>query len=290
MRTICYLLLAAFTAAAGSVDMAELSVGDETPKGTVVCKGGGTAPDVPGDWETVWDQWFSSGMTVALPSYWLLHYGEWYDVKAADNFKTDPEYDGYVLSGFDAEFYYQSGGPYNVFGIFALVWSDGGGEPASTEPYEFGLHPGWHDDLVGGNGGLKYAGIAGLEWADYWTYDNIEETTDDYACYKEHAHMEDAESFQSKEYYWAFDSTRDYWFCIQRYQGDWGVYCGPRDWLGNEINYAPNAKIAGLEGPSWLDPDPGQIMDVAFVLYGVPAPDDLNVEAKSLGRIKAAFR
>jgi hypothetical protein len=45
----------------------------------------------------------------------------------------------------------------------------------------------------------------------------------------------------------------------------------------------------GALGPEWGDPG-SIIMDAAFVLYGVPAPDDLNVEAKSLGRIKAAFR
>jgi hypothetical protein len=281
------ILTAAFTAAAAvSVDLADLNVGDDTPKGTVIYKGNPATRDIPGDWETVWNQWYSDGWEFAMGSMW---YDPDCDMKTADNFKTDSEYDDYVLAGFDAGFVWWCG-PDQEKGLWALVWSDGGGKPASTEPYEFGMHPGWHKDLEYGTGGLGYADIPGLEWADYWTYDNIEETGEGSGCYKEHAHMEDAEGFGNSGYYWRFDSTRDYWFCVQRYDGLPWNYGGFRDWHGHEINYPPNAKLAGYYGPEWEDPDPEYLMDAAFVLYGVPAPDDLNVEAKSLGRIKAAFK
>jgi hypothetical protein len=289
LRVSLILVATTVAAAAISVDLADLNVGDDTPKGTVVYKGNLATRDIPGDWETVWEQWYSDGWEFAMGSMW---YDPDYDYKTADNFRTDPLFDSYVLSGFDAGFVWWNS-PDQEKGLWALVWSDGGGEPASTEPYEFGTHPGWHKDLEAGNGGLGYADIPGLEWADYWTYENIEETLETMPepFYIEHAHMEDSEGFQNEEYYWRFDSTRDYWLCVQRYDGLPWDYGGFRDWHGNDINCPPNAKMSsGGEGDPATWTDPSNLIDVAFVLYGAPAPGDLNVEAKSLGRIKAVFK
>jgi hypothetical protein len=215
--------------------------------------------------ELIWDQWTPLGEHTAVGSMWL---DPIQDIKTADNFQAGPAYNGCVLTEWETYIVYWMGTIYTNYGAWVCIYEDGGTEPATTEPYEFGSNPGWHEDLAEGNGSLNYNGIEGNVLADYWTYANVDEEFAGYflgyyLLYYLGARMEAAES---GGLVWPVDDEI-YWFAFQRYDEEFGLrtYGGPPD-VNDTL--PPYWVQQGVTGPYWVYADYPYGMPLR--LYGVP--------------------
>ncbi|UCE26234.1 MAG: hypothetical protein JSW52_07675 [Candidatus Coatesbacteria bacterium] len=203
--------------------------------------------------DMIWNQWDGVGGG-------YLAYSSTSDEKVADNFQVDTP--GYELTEWETYLCYLYGSPNYLKGAWVIIYGDGGTEPATTEPYEYGSNPGWHDDVEGGNGGLGY--VTGTVAVDYWDYNDLTETIDwylwgYYPVYLLSARIEDA---VTEGWTWVIPDEV-FWFACQRYFT--GSVFGPPDCADN---LSPDWMIGG--GP-WTDAGPGGL---PLRLYGVPCDDD----------------
>ncbi|UCE26228.1 MAG: hypothetical protein JSW52_07645 [Candidatus Coatesbacteria bacterium] len=216
--------------------------------------------------EQIYMQSDGSGGNSAYGSMWYEGLGT--DGKTSDNFQVDEEYETYALTSWDIWFCLWYGSWNTTRGFWYCVADDGGSNPATYEPYEYGSNPGWHDDVEDGNGGLGY--VTDVQAVDYNEWGDMEGTGSAdfylwgyYPVYKTSGWVEDAVSGG-----WAWAPGDEVWWFWGQFYANPTPYGGPTD---NTIDHTSGGMTQhGWTGTSW-DPKGYGMM---FNLYGDVQEED----------------
>ncbi|UCE26232.1 MAG: hypothetical protein JSW52_07665 [Candidatus Coatesbacteria bacterium] len=261
MREFVYVMAVISVAISGCGEA--FAVSPDMVTGSGITTGGPSATDTRDD--TIFYQSHGSGGNSALGGF----YGPGGDVKVADNFQVETSFDGYALTAWEEWICLWYGNWNTSMGCWCVIFEDGGTEPATYEPYEYGENPGWHDHVADGNGGLDY--VTDTVAVDYWEWEDITGTGSAdfylwgyYPVYKTGARIEDVVC-DDGPWAWYIPDTDVYWWCVQFYANP-GPYGGPTD---NTVDVISPGMVRHATGTDW-DPSSQGMM---FNLYGEPGED-----------------